>query len=143
MAASVGGALRLRDADRRRALGTSLLDVRELADEVCDRSCGRQRPRGRDQLLSHLLRGLRAVLGRLLCGVEDDPVELLRDCGRDLRWSRDAVGQVLIGDGEGRLSAERGPPRQELVTDDAGRIDVRAGFRRLTADLLWGEVLNR
>jgi hypothetical protein len=49
---------------------------------------------------------------------------------------------MLVGDGDGRLSDERGPPGEQFEEQAAGGVEVGAGIDGLALSLLRGEVLS-
>ena len=91
----------------------------------------------------HLVRALVAVVRILGKRPQDDHVELGRDVGAQLRrWLR-RVREVLHRDLDRRLAVEGRLAGQELVEDDAERVQIGARIDLAAAGLLGGEVLRR
>ncbi len=81
------------------------------------------------------------VGGVLGGGGRDDLVHGRREPGGRERGQR--LGEVQAGQLVGVFRVERPPPTERLVQHDAEAVDVRAGGRRLSSDLLGREVAGR
>src|SRR5690606_12605387 len=82
---------------------------------------------------------LERVLGHRL---EHDGVGPLGDLRVDVRRRDRVLSDVLVGDGDGRVTRERRLAGQQLVEHATGGVDVAARVDALTAGLLGGQVLG-
>ena len=108
---------------------------RELAGR---RRAGQRRAQRRP----HLARAVETILGRLAERAQADRLQLGAD--RRMRRRRQRrIGDVLHRHVVGAVAVERRPPRQHVIEDDAGRVDVAASIGLLAARLFGRHVSGR
>ena len=103
---------------------------------------GVERRQRRTQRRPHLARAVETILGRLAERAQADRLQLGAD--RRMRRRRQRrIGDVLHRHVVGAVAVERRPPRQHVIEDDAGRIDVAASIGLLAARLFGRHVSGR
>ena len=85
----------------------------------------------------------RAGLGFAPGGALHERVQLGRHVARDLRRGRDVAGDVPVGHRDRRVAGVRRRAGEQLVEQDARRVDVAAGVGRAGGDLLGRQVRDR
>ena len=85
----------------------------------------------------------RAGLGFAAGGALHERVQLGRHVARDLRRGRDVAGDVPVGHRDRRVAGVRRRAGEQLVEQDARRVDVAAGVGRAGGDLLGRQVRDR
>ena len=73
-------------------------------------------------------------------GLGDEPVDLGRDVGHQLRRRRDGLVDVLVGHRQRAVASVRLGPGKQLEQDDACGIDIRTGVPAGAPDLFRGQV---
>ena len=86
--------------------------------------------------------GLVAVVRALRERVQDDGVDLGSHSRVDLRRRHRHLADVLVGDGDRRVTGEGRPAGEQLVEQDAGGVEVAARVDDLAARLLGRQVLG-
>ena len=93
---------------------------------------------------AHLARGLEAVLGPLLEGLHADRLEAEVDLRVDVRSAARGISSTCLMTRRILLVGDEGQPaREQLIEDDAERVDVAPRVGRLAARLLGRHVLGR